>query len=58
MRETKFKSNQKLWRIVKTIDGYYYILKLAGRVVSQVKLKEEEIKFFKEIGEIKNETKE
>lgn len=31
-------SNQKLWRIVKQPDGYYYEIKLAGMVVDRLKI--------------------
>ena len=31
-------SNQKLWRIVKQPDGYYYEIKLAGVVIDRLKI--------------------
>lgn len=31
-------SNQKLWRIVKEPDGYYYEIKLAGMVIDRLKI--------------------
>ena len=34
----KYLSNQKLWRIIKQPDGYYYEIKLAGVVVDRLKI--------------------
>lgn len=31
-------SNQKLWRVVKQPDGYYYEIKLAGMVIDRLKI--------------------
>ena len=31
-------SNQKLWKIVKQPDGYYYEIKLAGVVIDRLKI--------------------
>lgn len=31
-------SNQKLWRIVKEPDGYYYEIKLAGMVIDRIRV--------------------
>ena len=31
-------SNQKLWRVIKEPDGYYYEIKLAGMIVDRIKI--------------------
>lgn len=33
-----YKSNQKLWKIVKEPEGYYYEIKLAGMVIDRIKV--------------------
>ena len=35
---TKYLSNQKLWRVVKEPNGYYYEIKLAGMVIDRIKI--------------------
>lgn len=35
---TSYLSNQKLWRIIKEPDGYYYEIKLAGMVIDRFKI--------------------
>ena len=35
---SNYKSNQKLWRIVKEPDNYYYEIKLAGMVIDRIKV--------------------
>ena len=34
----KYLSNQKLWKIVKEPDGYYYEIKLAGMVIDRMRV--------------------
>lgn len=34
----KYLSNQKLWRIVREPEGYYYEIKLGGMVVDRIKV--------------------
>ena len=34
----KYLSNQKLWRIIKEPNGYYYEIKLKGMVVDRIKV--------------------
>lgn len=34
----KYLSNQKLWKIIKEPDGYYYEIKLAGMVIDRIKV--------------------
>jgi hypothetical protein len=35
---SKYPSSQKLWRIVKEPNGYYYEIKLAGTIVDRIKI--------------------
>lgn len=35
---SKYLSNQKLWRIVKEPNGYYYEIKLKGMVIDRIKV--------------------
>lgn len=34
----RYLSNQKLWRIVKEANGYYYEIKLAGMIIDRIKI--------------------
>lgn len=34
----KYLSNQKLWRVVKEPNGYYYEIKLAGMVIDRIRV--------------------
>lgn len=34
----KYLSNQKLWRVIKEPQGYYYEIKLAGMVIDRIKV--------------------
>lgn len=34
----RYKSNQKLWKVVREVDGYYYEIKLAGMVIDRIKI--------------------
>lgn len=34
----KYLSNQKLWKVVKQPNGYYYEIKLAGMVIDRIKI--------------------
>ena len=34
----KYLSNQKLWRIIKQPNGYYYEIKLAGIIIDRIKI--------------------
>lgn len=49
---SNYLSNQKLWRIVKERDDYYYEIKLAGGIVDRIKVEEPAISYFKEKGVI------
>ena len=34
----KYLSNQKLWRVVRQPDGYYYEIKLKGVVIDRIRI--------------------
>lgn len=34
----KYLSNQKLWRIIRQPEGYYYEIRLAGTVIDRIKI--------------------
>lgn len=36
----KYLANQKLWKIIREPNGYYYEIKLAGMVIDRVKVEE------------------
>ena len=33
-----YTSSQKLWRIIKQWDGYYYEIRLAGKTIDRIKI--------------------
>lgn len=33
-----YKSNQKLWRIIRQPDGYYYEIKLDGTIIDRLRI--------------------
>ena len=33
-----YKSNQKLWRVIKQPDGYYYEIKLDGVIIDRLRV--------------------
>lgn len=35
---SKYVASQKLWRVVKEPNGYYYEIKLAGMVIDRIKV--------------------
>lgn len=35
---SKYKSNQKLWRIIKEPQGYYYEIKLDGVIIDRIRV--------------------
>ena len=47
---TKYLSNQKLWRIIKERNNYYYEIKLAGEVIDRVAILEPTITYLKDKG--------
>ena len=36
--DKKYLANQKLWKIIKQPDGYYYEIKLAGVVIDRIRV--------------------
>lgn len=46
----KYLSSQKLWRVIKERDDYYYEIKLAGVVIDRIKVEEPALKFMKDKG--------
>lgn len=34
----KYLANQKLWKIIKEPNGYYYEIKLAGTIIDRIKI--------------------
>ena len=46
----KYLSNQKLWKIIKEPNGYYYEIRLAGIVVDRIKIEHPAIGLFKKEG--------
>ena len=38
MANSNFLASQKLWRVIKQPDGYYYEIKLAGMVIDRFKI--------------------
>lgn len=49
---SNYLSNQKLWRIAKERDEYYYEIRLAGTTVDRIKVEEPALKFLKREGVI------
>lgn len=49
---SEYLASQKLWRISRTFDGYYYEIKLAGIVIDRVKIEEPTLTFLKQEGVI------
>lgn len=35
---SKYPSSQKLWRVIKEPNGYYYEIRLAGMVIDRIKV--------------------
>lgn len=47
---SKYLANQKLWKIIKEPNGYYYVIRLSGIVVDRIKIEEPALSFFKSEG--------
>lgn len=43
----KYQSSQKLWRITKELDTYYYEIKLKGTVIDRIKIEEPALSYLK-----------
>ena len=44
---SKYLANQKLWKIIKERDNYYYEIRLAGTVIDRIRIEEPALKYFK-----------
>lgn len=44
---SKYLSNQKLWRIIKEREDYYYELRLAGTTIDRLKIEEPALSYLK-----------
>jgi hypothetical protein len=47
-----YPASQKLWRISRSLDGFYYEIKLAGVVIDRLKIEEPTLTFLKQEGVI------
>lgn len=45
-------SNQKLWKVVKELNGYYYEIKLAGLVIDRIPISDNTLQYLKDEGVI------
>ena len=43
-----YPASQKLWRISRSLDGYYYEIKLAGVVIDRIKIEEPTLTYLKQ----------
>lgn len=48
----KYLANQKLWRIIKERDEYYYEIRLAGTIIDRIRIEYPALKYLKENGVI------
>lgn len=49
---SKYLSNQKLWRVIKERDDYYYEIRLAGNTVDRIKVESPSLEYLKREGVI------
>lgn len=47
---SKYLSNQKLWRVVKERENYYYEIKLAGDILDRIKIEDPAYHYLKDKG--------
>lgn len=47
-----YPSSQKLWRVIKERDNYYYEIKLAGKIIDRIKIDNPALKYLKSEGVI------
>lgn len=47
---SKYLSNQKLWKIIKKRENYYYEIKLAGNIIDHIRIEEPTISYLKSKG--------
>lgn len=45
----KYNACQKLWRISRSFDGFYYEIKLAGVVIDRIKIEEPTLTYLKQV---------
>ena len=50
----KYLPNQKLWKVIKTPEGYYYEIRLAGTVIDRLRIYPPALNYLKREGVIKN----
>ena len=50
MQKNKYTSSQKLWRVVREPNGYYYEIKLGGMVIDRIKIEEPALHVLKNEG--------
>lgn len=48
----KYLANQKLWKIIREPNGYYYEIKLAGMVIERIKVEYPALNVLKKEGVI------
>lgn len=48
--KNNYTSAQKLWRVVKERDEYYYEIRLAGNTIDRIKIEYPSMKYLKEEG--------
>jgi hypothetical protein len=46
----KYLSNQKLWRIIRKYESYYYEIKLAGDIIDHIKIEDPALTYLKKKG--------
>lgn len=47
---SKYLANQKLWKIIKERDNYYYEIRVAGTIVDRIRIEEPALGYFKSEG--------
>lgn len=45
---SSYNSSQKLWRVIKERDDYYYEIRLAGVTIDRIRIEYPALKFLKE----------
>lgn len=50
---SKYLASQKLWKVVKERDGYYYHIKLKGEVIDRIRIEEPTLSFLECVEVIK-----
>lgn len=45
---SEYHACQKLWRISRSLDGFYYEIKLAGVVIDRIKIEEPTLTYLKQ----------